>query len=347
MEAVVLIGTLAYSSVVTPSVRTQALLCSLAGLLGIFDAAYMHQPRSGVLACIAFAIPLVLPTGEMVDTESGPSLMPSVAHAPPSLPFVAAYASLVAVALIVTVVTARPRRPEGQQPPTPRMSRHTHEQQLAESTAPSDLPIPTAQSSPSPPAAANESFRRRDVRSRLVSEAEKPVSASGSKPRQPSLRQPRKQTDSQRVAAELYAASVNEARHAAAAAAAREEAAAAEIAAKRRKRDAALARRTQLQDAVRAAAAAVGAAKKALVAAMDEARVAGEKRARAGSQARAAPGDASAEAELNKCIADAATAEQKQQVALDDVTAASARLTDLRQEVSRLPSVPHLLDDID
>lgn len=336
MDAVVLTGTLVYSSLVTPSASTQASLCLLAGFLGIFDASYMHQPLSGLLGGIAFTIPLILPTGEA-----------GAEHAPPSVPFVAALSSLAVTAAIVAVVTARKVQPDHEPSPIMRLPRKSQERRLAEGTSASNLRDPTAQASPLPPAAASESLRQRDVRSRLVSEAEKPVSASGSKPRQPTSRRPRKITDSQRVAAELYAASVDEARRAAAAAAAREEAAAAEIASKRRKRDAALARRTQLQDAVRAAAAAVGASKKTLVAAMDEARVAGEKRARAGSQARAAPGDASAEEELNKRIVEAATAEQKQQAALDDVNAATARLRDLQQEVSRLPSVPHLLDNIE
>lgn len=329
-------GLLMYSSVVTASFATQAMLCVLAGFLGVFDATYMRQPRSGVLACIAFLLPVVLPTAVYGSEHSGPSFPLSVA-----------FACLALVAL--SIGAAASRKPSiSTYDPVPFATRGSRTQQDAPRAEVLDIAEQQGSllTAPASNASSPKLSRRRPVSTRLISQAEEASAAAG-KARKSVVRRPRKMTDSQRVAVELYGASQDEARRAAAAATAREEAAAAEIAARRRKRDAAMARRTQLQDAVRAAAAGVVAAKKELIAVMDQARVKGEARARAGSQARAAPGDGAAEAELNRRIEEAAEAELRQQAALDDVNAANARLIALKDEVSRLPSVPHLLDNID
>jgi hypothetical protein len=321
-----------YCSVVTPSFKTQIVFCVHAGLLAFFDATYMRQRRSGLLSCISFGMPVALPTAEFGMEQAGGL----------TYPFSAAFVALAVLAPVVAFSLRHNMQlaPDEAAVPNPRIGLN-----LRPAANDAQGQSQSAASRSGSRAKTDELLRRRPVSKLLDPQALR--STTFSPKSKPAARRPRKITDSQKVAAALYEQSQEEDRRAAAAAAAREQETAAEIAARRTKRDAALSQRQQLQDAVQEAAKSLAFSRRNLVAAVDDARRKGEARARAGSQARTSPGDAAAQAELHRCFEEASVAEHRQQAVLDDVNAASARLADLRDEVSRLPSIPHLLDNID
>jgi hypothetical protein len=155
----------------------------------------------------------------------------------------------------------------------------------------------------------------------------------------PLSRRRRQQTASERIAFSLYAADKAEKDRIEQAAFAREEQAASDMQIRNAERKRALAERTAVADAVRAAAQAVENAKVALSQAMDCVRQAGMKRRRAGDQAKMSGTTENIE-EFDRCVEVVAVTEMREQAALNSVNASQARLRDLREQLAQMPGAP-------